>query len=353
MKITDMNLICLEECFEYLELRDLLNVADANKSLCKAAEFVFHQKYSQRCVGFSFCECSNSKNLVYIYKSRISLVDNLKSSFQIIRCFGHLIKNVEFTWGNKCKAEQPVFDCINKYCADSLVKIFIHAQKHYSNVQNVIFTKSFTQVEEAKIYNCNLDVRGEEFGILFPKVKKLKHYGRKKNDISALVYHYPDLEELSIDMTKHTKSILKLNPQLKNLQLEGCKKYSCDENKFRNSIEPMQNLEELTLSGRVAKFSKIIDKKIKLKNVKQFTIRYRKGNKQKYPFLFEKLERLRIHLDFTGSTITPNVYDFIEQHPSINKLSFITMRNENPNIDYCRIRKALPLLMKTDLKRLL
>lgn len=52
MKITDMNLICLEECFEYLELGWLVNVANANIRLRKAAQYVYFRKYSEMTVYF-------------------------------------------------------------------------------------------------------------------------------------------------------------------------------------------------------------------------------------------------------------------------------------------------------------
>lgn len=41
MKIDDINIDCLEHVFNYLSLMDLINVADANKYLRRAAALVF------------------------------------------------------------------------------------------------------------------------------------------------------------------------------------------------------------------------------------------------------------------------------------------------------------------------
>lgn len=59
MKITDLNIICLEDIFEYLDVLNLLNVADSNKRLNFAARFVFRRKHGKMSVAFmdAFDKC--------------------------------------------------------------------------------------------------------------------------------------------------------------------------------------------------------------------------------------------------------------------------------------------------------
>lgn len=45
MKLTNLNIDCLENVFEYLKLGDLISVAAANKRLNKAAKFVFAREH--------------------------------------------------------------------------------------------------------------------------------------------------------------------------------------------------------------------------------------------------------------------------------------------------------------------
>lgn len=54
MKLTDMNLDCIESCLEHLKFNDLLQVAASNKRLNRAANFIYNRKYG-------------SKNKVIIY----------------------------------------------------------------------------------------------------------------------------------------------------------------------------------------------------------------------------------------------------------------------------------------------
>lgn len=58
MKFTDLYFDCLEKLFEYLELPDLLNVADSTKLFKKAAELAYTRKYGNKCLAFGVLEIS-------------------------------------------------------------------------------------------------------------------------------------------------------------------------------------------------------------------------------------------------------------------------------------------------------
>lgn len=62
MKFTDLNIDCLEIVLEYLELIDLLNVADSTKRLNKVAELVFARKHGKKDVNFGGTQVSQNRS---------------------------------------------------------------------------------------------------------------------------------------------------------------------------------------------------------------------------------------------------------------------------------------------------
>ena len=52
MKLTGLNIDCLENILEYLELGDLLNAATSNKRLNQAANFIFDREHSKKMFRF-------------------------------------------------------------------------------------------------------------------------------------------------------------------------------------------------------------------------------------------------------------------------------------------------------------
>lgn len=88
-RIIDVNFDCLEHIFQFLDIEDLINVAEANKQLKVAADVVFNHKYKL----FSFWLYNNNMPLaepIDIYRSLI-VIRNLNFTFKILRIFGHLL----------------------------------------------------------------------------------------------------------------------------------------------------------------------------------------------------------------------------------------------------------------------
>lgn len=48
MKITDLNIDCLEAILDRLKFQDFVNAADSNKRIKHAAEFLFLRKYNEK-----------------------------------------------------------------------------------------------------------------------------------------------------------------------------------------------------------------------------------------------------------------------------------------------------------------
>ncbi|XP_031639148.1 uncharacterized protein LOC116351208 isoform X1 [Contarinia nasturtii] len=360
MKITDMNIDCLEECFEYLEFGDLLNVAYANKKLRKAAKFFYLRKYGEFTVSFSvFRRKPFLPFKVHLNYRRID-IQELKSALQLLHCFGHLIK---YVWFTSSVLNDLLLNYLNEYCAESLVTFEFYMANKRKNELGPL-TKTFTKVQRVVFVNSYLFDSGW-LERTFPNVKYFKcciGYGSQENhnenemaihNISCVVGHFPELERFKFDyhvkrLLDSTKdemaAILRLNPQLKRLYLganaaDTDREPFFDFETFRNLIEPMQNLEELTLSGNFVLFSNSNGNKIHLKNIKKFGHLGEKLNLE-MPFLFDQVEYFCI-----GSQMTEDVYDFIEKHPTIKWLSF---KESSSNFNVTRLMNAIPLLTEIE-----
>lgn len=343
MKITDMNLICIEECLEYLELDDLLNVADSNKRLRKAAECVFLRKLGQRSIQINYCRQVNPN---FWFNRNINLhIHDLKFALQLLRCFGHLITSLDL-----CYFDKPVriFAYTNEYCAKSVTKISFDDTKEIPLRQ---LKNPFPKVLEVDVRDSEIAKTGW-FNYLFPNMQRLCYSGGKPYHIDSIACAFPNLQHLGIICPelfkkKSVLDCLRLNPQLKTLCLNAPHitrpPFFTDEDTLRNLIEPMQYLEELYLDGDFARLPSFIGNEIHLKNVKKFKIRGFYGS-PKCPFTFNRLESFELWYQ-----LMDDFYDFIDRHPTIEKLKLYAFAYYQwSHIDVALLIKALPLLKEIE-----
>lgn len=240
MELTEISNDCLEKVFRYLSLGDLLNVADSNKQLRAAAELTYFYKYGKKkiCVNYGVILINNKREPDIEMKDDIEIND-WKRSYQILRCFGHLISKLEFNmilimFCLSIKSEkfrdsfQHVINYVNEYCADSLTEldayglvdgILDHLQKPFQLVENLHIGGNFKK---------NLLTN------LFPKVRSLVFCYTWCPDLMSIDSHFPCLESMDlchyfaedpIEIDKASKhyariySFLHLNPQLQSLEL--------------------------------------------------------------------------------------------------------------------------------------
>lgn len=114
VKITDFPIDLLVIIFENLELNDLLNVADSNKQLKQAADFIFDRKYGKKLINLK------------PHKSNCILEEYLPDQFtgvrnclRFIRCFGQSISVLRICADSdycvkQCSAK--VWDYVERYC---------------------------------------------------------------------------------------------------------------------------------------------------------------------------------------------------------------------------------------------
>lgn len=246
--LTDINIDCLENCM-YLGLKDPLNVADANKYIKKAAcESVFAQKY--RVKPFIIRAQQETPRDVFEITDDYISTDDLKTSLQLFRCFGHLITKMQLKYRNRIlhrffgarltnsKLHREVIGYVTEYARESLKELII---ENFQTDSFVVLVKPFSKVECLRILNSYLDKNWTEFKILFPNLRDLVFDGDNRlADKSCIENNFPHLKKLVVSQYKQqhrgdagcTKSpqyfddnkiaaAIRLNPKLEFVMLKN------------------------------------------------------------------------------------------------------------------------------------
>ncbi|XP_031631143.1 uncharacterized protein LOC116345683 [Contarinia nasturtii] len=143
-QITDLSHDCLAKIFNYLSLKEMLNVAHSNKYLKVATEISFRNVYGNHLMTLF------DEDICYI-ETPTELQEKIKKSLQLLRCFGHFISGVKFETNRilSRSLRKHLISYLAKYCTDSLVKI------------------QFDSI------TCNLLIKQFEFKNTFPKVQSV------------------------------------------------------------------------------------------------------------------------------------------------------------------------------------
>lgn len=346
MTLIDLNMDCLEQICRYLPVEDLLNVADANKQLKKAAELVFFLRLGKSTlmiVGMSSCSRKWS-----VSKSGIRTAI-LKRILQILRSFGHLIckiyiyirnGNVDNIATSRITFGRIIF-YIKQYCKiESLTELSV-----YENPNGVLngFVEPFPNVHFVGIQSSELE--NVSLNELFPKMRSLRYCCMKDADFSRLETHFPNLVHVEIIENRGSRSqitvepirFFQLNQQLNSLILPT----------HRNSVI-LTNIGVILPYLQELRLDEIdrIDYSIKFhsKSVKRLTICYN-GSFSGIPFSFDKLEELTLcsnwHCDLRCDRA--DFYNFINKHPTILKLTVFDKLN------LLRLIDMLPLIREVDI----
>lgn len=116
MKLTDMNIDCIQSCLKYLKLDDLLKTAASTKRLNHVSNFIYDRKYDKDV----FIKITSQETVQIQQLDECIYMHDLRSSLKLLRCFGHLLSTIsihfsEFTY-------QHAIEYANEYCAKSLVE---------------------------------------------------------------------------------------------------------------------------------------------------------------------------------------------------------------------------------------
>lgn len=363
MKLTDLNLDCLETVLEYLEFEDLFNAANSNKRMQRAASPVYDRKYYKRFeLGvngwFGGPKYEILRGCIYVF--------DFKYGLQLLRCFGHLLSSIDYndqaTKYYNNEQDRCYIEYIYKFCAETL-KTFV-IEGHCINIGNK-FTKPFNWIERVVIkqkrfgshFRTDLLPSEDFLGRMFPRMPHLYL------DVECLwfwhsesiVNHFPYLKNLVIQIngkcnqcecTNKIVSILRSNPQLKCIQLYQFREK--DVHIFQTMNEYNRNLTKFWIDVGLPFFTEYNNGTIwHLKHVKWLNadaeINLGGSFPYKIPFSFDQLETLCIAL---LNPFTDHFYQFCAKNPSIKKLLIRCRHETYPLVidDYSNITKSIPSL---------
>lgn len=222
--IINVNYDCLEHIFEFLEYRDLVNVADTHTHLRVAAESVFVREHKKRMiivdVNLRIYSPESGTYDIAIYDNAIRIRVPLLA-FKTIRVFGEYVSEIRLDIQTDSVLREKFFCHVNENCHKTLKtleilfddsKIFGAAKHPFENVEK--FTYAWGSVGPG----C------EHLNRLFPRLREL--YMGHLNEIGDTKYilqSFPNLNTFSYYAWKFNESdvkkIISLNPQLQTFEL--------------------------------------------------------------------------------------------------------------------------------------
>lgn len=330
--------LCLELILPYLDISDLVSVADSNKQMRGVAELTFSRKF-----GRNFFMFYTKTQHVLKSTERTTHLD-IQSVFGVLRCFGHLISKLFLDY----YFSSPLFCSrldlyIIKYSINYVKELEIYGYEYaLKNIQ-----KPFPNVENIRLILCDLDKSSTKFNDWFPKLRSLE-FARdflvctKIDDQSCIAAHFPNLEHLSVHVTNDSEIpgfrkenilvALKLNPKIRSLCLNSLD-YNLPFKFFRKISETCECLEVLEINGCLSEFNEMIH----FKRVKTFSIYPIGCVITSIPFTFDALEMFNWNVP---SLLAEFIFDFIQNNPSITKFSFCNSFNSPVNIENANLTVA-------------
>lgn len=244
---------------------------------------------------------------------------------KFLRCFGHLIITLSYFANDRTEQRNAeIHRYINEYCADSLVKIHFK----YSVIKFTI-EKPFLKVETVIFSQCHLDSNIADFNRWFPRMQRLEVCSQCSATGGTFIEkHFPNLDNLSISKNDRTVNalfrqsnvaeVLRLNPQLRRLQLGGV---FTDENYLRSVSHHLQNIVDLELVEWYPVKLKLEKGVINFKNVERFKIgRSKLLQTPEIPFSFDRLEEFELFMNISIPHLDA-IIRFIGEHPKLIKVT--------------------------------
>ncbi|XP_031636954.1 uncharacterized protein LOC116349590 [Contarinia nasturtii] len=343
LKLTQLNNDCLVHIMKFLNLKQLLDVVDANKELKTAAESVFKKRYREK----EFFFRGGIKHRTYFPKNcKIQHIDHPRTSYQLLRSFGHLIPKMEIL-------NPFVLTYVNEYCCDSVKSIsFIDMfQIDYDT-----FEKPFINAEKVEFWDCHLQVYSiweklfsSRFNKFFPKISTLTLY--KNLTLDLVEVHFAHLDQLNILATIDVMTkIIRLNPQMRRLVVNAedqkpfrIKKCLSDASKYLKLLEHLE-IERLSIGpydfGKddVFYFACLKELKIDCVNnatrkipilshcLKEFSCKFPGDQLDKFVIAYLKanpfITKLSLECNGTGIEMEENVMEIIEALPLVEEIHF-------------------------------
>lgn len=320
-KITDLRIDCLQKLFNDLDVGDLLNVADSNIYLKKAAEKVFAERYGSKILQLHGMQPSHKR---IISSTDTIFIKDVRSSLQLLRCFGHLVSRLEISdeYSNTFYgfAYEFIFKYVNMYCAASLqhIKLYmIPSSKAFQRLK-----VEFSQMESVEITCCKLNKKMMPLDKLFPNVIELIVDFTVFEDYGVIEKRFAHLEHLELGTTiVNVGAVLQLNPQLRSFAT----KCICNVEILRNISEQLQCLESLDIVCDSDELKYFNGDAFYFHNVKQFVLNFShsRWTLPRLPFEFQQLKEFTM---LTNHKLNDEFRQFIKKHPTIVTLDLPSVK---------------------------
>lgn len=342
-KLIDINNDCLETIFEYLNLLDLLNVANSNIHLQCAAESVFYRKFRKIDIYFYpwIILVNFFHNDVIESSENHMQIKKLKTMLELLRYFGHMMQKLTINLSDRLP-NREVIQYIKKYCSNSLTEITLYINAEDMDVSDLILSK----VEKVKFVMCSRGLELSKYIRWFPNMREIFFcFGHFPQCI-----HIPHLEKCSIisrscRMTNEGDIVkfVRLNPSIRSMH------FDCPFNNvniIKDVVHSLPQLENLYIHLSLKDLQNLNNPSIQHENVKVFTLRvYGNHHIDLFPFTFNRLEEFSLELD---CDLNDQSIDFISKHSFIKKLSIDGLRKW----PLLKIAKLLPSLREMSLTNL-
>lgn len=236
VKLTDLPVECHETIFKYLPTNDLFNIADSSKQLQSAVKNVYHQRYPMQSAKITLNICHDihhSNHTSYsIFKKIFSPkrkrsiafrkyyqvnrygieIEDMKTSLQHLRHFGHLIRKLLIYCQKDVKNCDKLYEYINQYCSQHL-----HTAHIFFNIPENGLSTPFLKLRRLYFHQGIFDNDISQHGKFFPNLKLL-HLGELKlTNPKCIATHFESIKILSLGyiMPKESlKAVIKLYPHL-------------------------------------------------------------------------------------------------------------------------------------------
>lgn len=324
VRITDLKIGCLLKIFKHVGLRDLLSLADSNEYLKRAAECAFVQRYGRKKLwlykvrAYEFRHYSTYTNI---------LVEDFKTSLQLLRCFGHLISHLEINEDEDSDEMCPMlrtmykylFSYINEYCSKYLMDItFVMIPKGSLE----LLKNPFYRAKTVNLFGCHFGRKMTSLETLFPNLLCLKLDFNDTVEPKIIEEHWHRMKHLEINIDKknftreNIEEVLCLNPQLRRLKIGAG--WSAD---FLEDISIFLQFIEVLEFGRLFEgFSDYIGKPIHFDSVKKLKLAFDTTKSNEFPNIplsFVQLEELTLD---TNHELNEEFYKFAGRNQTINKI---------------------------------
>lgn len=340
MKITDLNIICIEEIFEYLDLLNLMNVADSNKRLNIAARFVYRRKHGKKCVILMEFISDNRLKM----ESKQFRLSGANDSLQFLRCFGCVISDLRcYLINETLKTVDRLCFYINEYCAESLIKLGMCGR----GTDAIIFANNqrpFVNIETLVLTVCRLGTNVMQFNKLFPKMRNLTLSSNRMVENECNDMHFPDLRSLKYDLKPmycgmlipHLENVIRLNPNLRSLEISYWDRELIP--KISKYLPQLEEFKIFTLYDGKPNYG--IDQ-LHFKSLKKFKCS-QSNILSEFEFSCDQLEEI-----FLSDQKINNLVNFIEKNSTLKIIGLIFY--DLSNKDVLQLAKTLPPLSQLNM----